>query len=368
MEQFHGSYLPDDVTFLLKPVEVEFTPIEEKEAFIQNGEKHYSEMLTEEYQPSDTYLSIFHTSLDSHKQRIAQHVLTLAKRLANRPQLTLISLARAGTPIGVLLKRTLRDVFERDVEHYSISIIRDRGIDQNALRYLLRREDADARGRDIVFVDGWTGKGVISRELWKYVGRFNAAHNSTISPDLHVLSDLSGTSLISASLEDYPIPSALLNATVSGLISRSGLNEELIGAEDFHGCRYYAEWQENDLSLWYVEQIMKCIQQLSKQPTPACVSQIQRIAQQRHSEQCIAELMERYQIGHINYLKPGIGEAIRVLLRRVPERILVREPSLETMQAFLQLAEEKSAVIETVPELPYEAVGIIKTLSEQSDG
>ena len=47
--------------------------------------------------------------------------------------------------------------------HYSVSIIRDRGIDENALHYIYRTHP---EGK-IQFVDGWTGKGAISIELTK---------------------------------------------------------------------------------------------------------------------------------------------------------------------------------------------------------
>ena len=45
--------------------------------------------------------------------------------------------------------------------HYAVSIVRGRGIDPLALRYLAAHHDP-AR---VVFVDGWTGKGAIAREL-----------------------------------------------------------------------------------------------------------------------------------------------------------------------------------------------------------
>lgn len=73
----------------------------------------------------------------------------------------IISLARAGTPIGILIKRYLMQKYDVVVAHYSISIIRGRGIDHNAMEYILRHHNA----RDIQFVDGWTGKGAIQRQL-----------------------------------------------------------------------------------------------------------------------------------------------------------------------------------------------------------
>ena len=45
----------------------------------------------------------------------------------------LVSLARAGTPIGILLRRYLRGRYGADIPHYTISIIRGRGIDRNAM-------------------------------------------------------------------------------------------------------------------------------------------------------------------------------------------------------------------------------------------
>ena len=41
--------------------------------------------------------------------------------------------------------------------------------------------------------------------------------------------------------EDYLIPSACLNSTVSGLVSRTVFNTDHIGPDDFHGAKFYAE-------------------------------------------------------------------------------------------------------------------------------
>lgn len=42
-EPFSGSYLPDDVHFLLQPVTIEMTPVELKEQLIQSGAKHHEQ-------------------------------------------------------------------------------------------------------------------------------------------------------------------------------------------------------------------------------------------------------------------------------------------------------------------------------------
>lgn len=43
---FSGSYKPDDVHFLLKPIVMEMTPVDLKEELIQSGKMHYSDMLS----------------------------------------------------------------------------------------------------------------------------------------------------------------------------------------------------------------------------------------------------------------------------------------------------------------------------------
>jgi len=356
---FHGSYCADDVQFLLKPIQMENTDVTEKERLIQSGKRHYSEMIVQEYQPSDSYMQVFHHAFTQNSQTLADNVLTLAHHLQQKKEVVLVSLARAGTPVGVLLKHTLRDFYQRDVPHYSISIIRDRGIDANALKYILNHHDH--LGRDIVFIDGWTGKGVIGDELQKWISLFNQENKTEISSDLYVLADLSGTAAVSATLEDYLIPSSLLNSTINGLISRSILNDDYIGAEDFHGCCFYDELHNVDLSRWYVKEIMQQVHHLAKSPVRRHCTTIEARAERKEiSHTFVKEMMDYYGIGHVNYLKPGLGEAIRVLLRRAPERILVQDKQLEAIQPFLVLAEEKNVPIEEIPSMPYKAAGIIQ--------
>ena len=68
---FSGSYLPEDVHFLLQPVQMEMTPVELKEEYIQSGKKHYSEMLSQEPEPTAWHLDLFRRSLDRGAERLA---------------------------------------------------------------------------------------------------------------------------------------------------------------------------------------------------------------------------------------------------------------------------------------------------------
>jgi len=137
---FSGSYAPEDVTFLLKPLELTPTPLEQKERLIQSGAVHYSQMLSLEAVPSRAYLELFYEALERNGERLARDLHLLANLIEREREgdITLISLARGGTPIGILLRREL----ERralSAPHFSVSIIRDRGLDQRALEYLLER-------------------------------------------------------------------------------------------------------------------------------------------------------------------------------------------------------------------------------------
>ena len=62
--RFSGSYDPDDVIFLLKPAIIAPTPVAEKEALIQSGARHYSEMLSPEAAPGEAYLALYDAALE----------------------------------------------------------------------------------------------------------------------------------------------------------------------------------------------------------------------------------------------------------------------------------------------------------------
>ena len=356
---FAGSYLDGDVDFLLKRLPLaDFVDVAEKEALIQSGRRHYSEMLSPERAPSARYLALFDEACRANGGRMARDCLRLAALIAQRRSgpVTLVSLARGGTPVGVVLKRLLASVFERATRHYSVSIVRDRGIDANALRHILAQGHAP---ESIVFVDGWTGKGVIARELADSIARFNADHGVVLDAGLYVLADLAGAAAVAASCDDYLIPSSILNATVSGLISRSVLNEA-IGPGDFHGCVLYDALAAQDRSRGFVDALERLA--LAQTGAPAEAADTQAAAQR--SQAYIGQAKQRYGIADVNLIKPGIGEATRVLLRRVPRLLLLRDPDHPAVAHLRLLAEEKKVPVEIDPALPYLAVSLIGSASD----
>ncbi len=358
---FSGSYTAADVEFLLTPITLADTPIAVKEALIQSGQMHYSQLLTHEKPPSEAYLTLFHQAMALNQQRMAAHVLLLAEHIvATRQQgITLVSLARAGTPVGVLLKHVLARYFAQTVKHYSISIVRDVGIDANALRFILQHHAPET----LVFVDGWTGKGVIARQLATSLAAFAQTDHVTIPAELYVLADLSGSAAVAASADDYLIPSCILNATISGLVSRSIYDQSSFHPTDFHGCVFYQHLAAHDLSGYFITTMLASIAQLRQGADGSFpLTSFDRVQCQHTSQQLLTWLTKQYGISHHNYIKPGIGEATRVLLRREARRLLLQNLDAEDTQHLCWLANSRSIPIDVVKDLPYRAVALIKEM------
>ena len=244
-----SSYREEDVVFLLKDITglVKPQPTEEREKLIQAG-RHYSEMLPIEYVPSERYMEVYRKALEVYAKPVALAIGRLADRVVEKrgTDIVLVSLARAGTPVGILLKRYLEKEYGVKAPHYSISIIRGRGIDDNAMKYLLERYQPG----QLLFVDGWIGKGAILNELKRDLQAYEG-----VLADIAVIADPANVTDLCGTHEDILIPSSCLNSTVSGLVSRTFLREDIIGKDDFHGAVYYEELKDADLSYAFIEAI-----------------------------------------------------------------------------------------------------------------
>ncbi|WP_405730999.1 phosphoribosyltransferase [Streptomyces sp. NBC_01537] len=350
-----SSYAPEEVGWLLKDLsEAELeAPTEEREEAIQSGGAHYAESLPVEYQPTAEYQALFRAALDTSAGRMARAVgavteLVLAER---GPDVVLVSLARAGTPVGVLMRRWARHAHGLELPHYAVSIVRGRGIDTTALRWLAEHHDP----AQVVFVDGWTGKGAITRELAEAVKPYGS-----FDPEIAVLADPGGCVRTYGTRDDFLIPSACLNSTVSGLISRTVLRADLIGPDDFHGAKFYRELAGADVSGLFLDTVqarfaevgdevaydVKALQGADRSPTWEGWAAVERIS-------------EEYGIGDVNLVKPGVGETTRVLLRRVPWKILAQRGAGADLDHVRLLAEQRGVPVEEVDGLPYSCVGLI---------
>ena len=360
---FSGSYHEDDCTFLLKKIHQDFTDVEAKEVMIQKGLAHYSETISEEKAPSDAYMALFHEMMDMNGDSLARDVLSLADMInsqrpsASHEEVVIVSLARAGTPIGVLLTRALRQHYGRKVKHYSISIIRDKGVDARALDYIRMHHNPES----VVFVDGWTAKGVITRELKHYVGLYNQSHGTAFPEELHVISDIGGATDYSPTLEDYVIPSALLNSIVSGLVSRTILNDKVDVSTDFHACVQYDSLADYDISNEFVNAISALMERHVHEPRE--YQAIDKSQRQQVSAEFVRGIQQEYAIETVNRIKPGVAEATRVMLRRVPDLLMVKDATLVDVKHLIQLADEKGIEIQVRHDMPFNACAIIQNKS-----
>ncbi|MCR5110219.1 MAG: cysteine protease StiP family protein [Ruminococcus sp.] len=344
-----STYKEDDVTILLKDITGLVTPLatKEREAKIQSG-VHYSEMLPLEYKPTESYMATFKRAVEMYSQITADSVAQLADSIINgKKSPVLVSLARAGTSIGVLLKRYIRFKYKREIPHYTISIIRGRGIDKNAMKYILDRHAPE----DIQFVDGWTGKGAIQRTLNKAMEDFQG-----VSSGLAVLSDPAYIAEKCGTHDDFLIASSCLNSTVSGLLSRTFLRSDIIGENDFHGAHFYSDLMDEDLTYYFIDSVVSCFETVKPMKDDHCGTD--GMAEAR-------AICKKYGISDINLVKPSIGEATRVLLRRVPWKVLVHSlDDNEHLGHLYQLAAEKNVELEVYPLKNYRACGLIKNLAD----
>ena len=135
------------------------------------------------------------------------------------------------------------------------------------------------------------------------------------------------------------------------------LRDDIIGKDDFHGAVYYGELSEKDLSYQFIEEIEKYFNKNPKEDN---------FRLEGYGIDEVKELAKKYGIADINLIKPGIGEATRVLLRRVPWKILIDErykdnPQLEHL---IRLADEKNVSVEYCTLNHYKCCGIIKKLAD----
>lgn len=347
----NSSFLEEDVTLLLKDITglVDPLPTEEREKRIQSG-THYSEMLPLEYRPTEDYIRIYEASLEVFGQNTADAIARVSNKIVRDKgrDVVIVSLARAGTPLGILIRRYIRKKYGFECPHYSISIIRDRGIDRNAVNYILERHGAEC----IQFVDGWTGKGAIYNELKKELKSFEGVQDS-----LAVLADPAGLTELCGTHDDIMIPSSCLNCTISGLISRTFLRSDIIGEDDFHGAAFYEELRSEDRTYEFIDYIESRLDYEIDPDNKILAS---------NGIEDVKKLAEMFDIRNINYIKPGIGETTRVLLRRVPWKVVIDERYKEARELdhIGQLSLEKNVGIEYVHLNNYKCCGLIKQLAD----
>ena len=351
-----SSYQKEDCIFLLKNVNAAVTELstDVREQNMAQG-VHYSEMLPQEYFPTAEYLEVFHDSLRTTAKEIAQYVADVTELILKKrgKDVILVSLARAGTPIGVLMSRYIQTKYGFIPPHYAVSIIRGKGIDENAMIYMINKHQST----NFQFIDGWTGKGMINDVLKKAVADFKDKYDIQLNAELAVLADPSQATSIYGTRKDFLIPSACLNSTVSGLVSRTFCREDVIGENDFHGAKYYSEWENEDVSNYFVEEVAKYFPMIHPNDL-----QEGKVLNTGMAE--VLAIRQKFGVNDINKIKPGVGETTRVLLRRVPWKILVDSLDNPDLKHILLLAKDRNVPVEVYSEMNYSCIGLIKDVAE----
>ena len=360
-----SSYDAAEVSWLLTDLTEAVADLEvatgDREEAIQGG-RHYSEMLPVEWEPGEDYVALFRRALANGADRLALAVGLAGELLLDRHTArghpgppVLISLARAGTPVGILLRRWLAHAHGLDAPHHSASIVRGRGLDPVALRWLLAHYQAGA----LHAVDGWTGKGAIARE---YAAAVRATGVGGLDPELTVLADPGSATSVFGTREDFLVPSACLNATVSGLVSRTVVRPDLTGAGAFHGAVHYRRLAAADHSATFLDAVSSRFGAVDAEVRARLPAHVAADRTPSWSGWAAVEaLATEHGLTDLNLIKPGVGETTRVLLRRVPDRVLIREgaPAADVEHVRL-LAAARGVPVVNVPCLGFSCVGLIR--------
>lgn len=341
-----SSYDEKDVKMLIKDLTGIAKPVslEEREKLVADGAFERSIMI-KEYPISQEYQDEVWSSMAQYDTQTAIAVMSLGTQLymAKGDNLVLVSIIRAGIPVGILLKRWIKFRYGVDVPHYAISLVK--GLDDNAMKYILMRHNANG----IQFIDGWTGKGTVARELIE-----SAKSYEGVDASLAVLSDAIGVSKYCGIRRDFAVPSAPLNATATGLVSITVFGNDMVGADDFHGAMYLEDLKPMDMSVDFINHIAGRFKELSKIfkfedvefEHAVLVDEITPVAKDLNKDKKL--------------LNPGVNEAARAILRRDLEALLVSSKNDFDVQCISTLARMKGVPVIEYPLRHYKAVSVAK--------
>lgn len=345
-----GSYKEEDCVFLLKDItsDIEEVDIKETNELIKNGIK-YSEIIPSEDAVSDSYNELFIRLLKSNKRALAKYVANMGDSIyADKGKDTVIvSLARAGTPCGILVKKYIEYKYKVNIPHYSVSIIREFGLDDNAIIYILGKHP----NCKIQFVDGWTGKGSITHELKKTIKDINNKYGLDLDDSLAVLADPAKISKIAGIREDVFIANSCLNSTISGLVSKTCLNDKFIGENDFHGAKVYNHLKFQDLSEYFIEEVSNEFKFVH--------GEIKYYKNEYYGEKVIDLISKEFNLPE-SKIKLSIGEGARALLRYTPKIMLVKNIKDIQIAPLLELALKQGVEIKEYDKTDYEVICLLK--------
>lgn len=344
-----GSLGDENCIYLLKDLQGIVTPVpaQEKRRLLKEGRPGHS-ILAEDPPISHSENALFLNLLEENRAEIAKCVGVLCESILEQKQSfpIIVSLARGGVAYGALCRQYFKKFCHVDIPHYCVSLIRNVGIDENALNYIVRKHG----DRPIQFIDGWTGSGFLSAQLDKYISLYNHKNGTQISAKLAVLADTSHICQLSGTRKDILLPDCCLNSTVCGLISSVYYDPAVIGPEDFHGAVVWDSLQHQDFSKYFLDTVTASL--VKQQPKS---EQVTGNYGREVSHRLSSELM----IDDSKRIRLGIGESTRALFRSDISRILSVDPSDPRLTFLAKLASSKGVRIEQYDTGEYACVTIL---------
>lgn len=338
-----STYKKDDVIILLKDVSNVQNILNQKN---NNLFTSYSDYIPEEKELDSEYIKIVEQSLMLNAKNMATYIAILTNEIYEKYEnIVLVSLLRAGTSLGVLMKNYSESILKKKVNHYSIALSRDKGIDFNALNYIRKNNP----NRIIVFIDGWVGKGTTRQALINSCQIYNKKYNERVSPILAVLCDLLGQSDFYATTKDILIPMSLLNAQACGLISRITQNEKVIKEKDYAGAIRFDYLKKQDKTYLIIDEIKKHFNRL----------ETDLIKERVNISLNIKPIQEQFNIKNVNGVKAGINETIRILLKKDVSLVLIKESSNQNLSAIKYICDKKNVEIVEYKDLTCEAIALL---------
>ena len=324
-----SSYKKSDVELLLKDLtdQVNTISIDEKNKMQKNG-LDVKDVITDEFPIDKKYFDICFDTTKAYAKQTAIAVGNLAEQIykIKKENAVLVSILRAGTLTGILIKRYLKNKYNIDVFHYSISLP---NLDkQNEIKYILSKHKA----KDIIFIDGWTGKGTASKKIEEFASQIN-----DLGTDLAVLSDSINICKFCGTREDLAIPQAPFNACITGLVGIPTSSQKYLNDEDYTGSIYLDYLEKIDITNWYIDLIeenfdYKLCNSDNYKENPIPFEELNEI--------CMNHKIE------LKDLNPGINEAGRALLRRKIKKLLVKDLNDIQILQIKEIAELKGIEVE----------------------
>ncbi|MBO5386790.1 MAG: ribosomal L7Ae/L30e/S12e/Gadd45 family protein, partial [Lachnospiraceae bacterium] len=183
-----------------------------------------------------------------------------------------------------------------------------------------------------------------------------------LSDNLYVLADPANITPYCGTHADYLLPSACLNSTVSGLTSRTILNKYVnTEAGDFHGATYFRKFESIDKSNEFIDLVSSEFVNLE-----FIDATLHSLEDGWNGMSIVNDICTLMNVEDYKKVKPGIGETTRVLLRRVPWKVLINKDISEDnpdIQHILVLCKEKNIPTMRWDLGNYKVCGIIKELS-----